>query len=191
MDAAALSPFGGIIASLTKKWWVFLVQGIVMILLAILAFSQPALLISFIGAYIAIDGGLKLFSALGPQPADQSRWPAIVIGAIGIVVGALIWLNPGLTAQVVTYLVAAWAVVVGILLVLWGWRFREVISTEWLLIALGILSIVFGFIVFGNVQAGFFTLQLIFGTYMIVGGIVAIILSFQVRHVGVQLGAVG
>jgi uncharacterized membrane protein HdeD (DUF308 family) len=191
MNAAAGSPFGGIIATLTKKWWVFLVQGIVMILLAILAFSQPALLISFIGAYIAIDGGLKLFSGFGPQPGDQSRWPALIVGAIGVIVGALIWMNPGFTAQIVTYLIAAWAVVVGVLLVLWGWRFREVISTEWLLIALGILSIVFGFLVFGNVQAGFFTLQLIFGTYMIVGGIVAIVLSFQVRSVGVRLGAVG
>ena len=191
MNAAAGSPFGGIIATLTKKWWVFLVQGIVMILLAILAFSQPALLISFIGAYIVIDGGLKFFSGFGPQPADQSRWPALIIGAIGIIVGALIWMNPGFTAQIVTYLIAAWAVVVGVLLVLWGWRFREVISTEWLLIALGILSIVFGFLVFGNVQAGFFTLQLIFGTYMIVGGIVAIVLAFQVRSIGVKLGAVG
>lgn len=191
MNAATLSPFGGIIATLTKKWWVFLVQGIAMILLAILAFTQPSLLISAIGAYIAIDGGLKFFSGFGPQPEDQGRWPALIIGAIGIIVGALIWLNPGLTAQVVTYLIAAWAVVVGILLVLWGWRFREAINTEWLLITLGILSIVFGFLVFSNVQAGYFTLQFIFGVYMIVGGIVAIVLSFQVRHIGVQLGAVG
>lgn len=191
MNAAAIGPFGGIVATLTKKWWVFLVQGIIMILLAILAFSQPALLISFIGAYIVIDGGLKFFSGFGPQPGDQSRWPALIIGAIGIIVGALIWMNPGFTAQIVTYLIAAWAVVVGVLLVLWGWRFREAISIEWLLIALGILSIVFGFLVFGNVQAGFFTLQLIFGTYMVIGGIVAIVLSFQVRSIGVQLGAVG
>jgi uncharacterized membrane protein HdeD (DUF308 family) len=191
MNARDLSPFGGMIGTLTKKWWIFLVQGILMILLAILAFSQPALLISAIGAYVAIDGAVKLFSAFGGQTSDQSRWLALFIGALGIILGLVIWFNPGLAAQVVTYLVAAWAVVVGLLLVLWGWRFREAISTEWLFIALGILSIAFGFIVFGNVEAGFATLQLIFGIYMIVGGIVAIVLSFQVRSLGVRLGAVG
>src|SRR5262249_4264301 len=105
--------------------------------------------------------------------------------------GAVIWLNPGLTAQVVTYLIAAWAVVVGVLLVIWGWRVRESISTEWLVIGLGVLSILFGFTVFGNIEAGFFTLQLIFAIYMIVGGITAIVLAFQVRSIGVRLGAVG
>lgn len=133
-----------------------------MILLAYLAFSRPALLIGFIGAYALIDGALKLFSGFGSQPSDQSRWPALVIGGLSAIVGAVIWLNPGLAAQVVTYLIAAWAVVVGILLIIWGWRIREAISTEWLVIALGILSLLFGFIVLGNVQAGYASLQLIF-----------------------------
>jgi uncharacterized membrane protein HdeD (DUF308 family) len=191
MDAGTLSPFSGMIGTLTKKWWIFLVQGILMILLAVLAFTQPALLISAIGAYIAIDGAAKLFSAFGSQSADQGRWVGVFIGAVGIILGLVIWFNPGLAAQVVTYLIAAWAVVVGLLLVLWGWRFREAISTEWLLIALGVLSILFGFLVFGNVEAGYATLQMIFGIYMIAGGIVAILLSFQVRSLGVRLGAVG
>src|SRR3954468_3980343 len=80
MTARDLSPFGGMIATLTKKWWIFLVQGILMILLAVLAFTQPTLLISAIGAYVAIDGAGKLFSAFGEQNSDQSRWPALLIG---------------------------------------------------------------------------------------------------------------
>jgi uncharacterized membrane protein HdeD (DUF308 family) len=115
----------------------------------------------------------------------------LVIGALSIFVGAIIWLNPGLTAEVVTYLVAAWAVVVGVLLIVWGWRLRQEISTEWLLILLGILSLVFGILVLANVQAGFYSLQLIFAIYMAVGAALAILLALQIRNVGVRIGAVG
>ena len=190
MSMTASDSIGAMLAPLTKKWWVFLAQGIVMIILAYLAFSQPDLLLRFIGAYAVIDGALKLFSGLSAQPNDQSRWPALIIGGLSILVGAIVWTNPGLAAQVITYLIAAWAIVIGGLLILWGVRLRDAISDEWLLIILGILSLAFGIIVFGNVQVGYFTLQFIFAAYMIVGGIVAILLSFRIRSLGVRLGAV-
>jgi uncharacterized membrane protein HdeD (DUF308 family) len=191
MQPTAINLLGAQIASLTKKWWVFLVQGLVMIGLAILAFTQPATLIRFIGAYALIDGALKMISGLGPQPANQSRWPALIIGGLSVIVGAVIWVNPQLAGQVVTYVIAAWAVVVGVLLVLWGLRLRQAISGEWLLITLGILSLLFGILVFGNVEAGYLSLQLIFAIYMVAGGILAILLAFRVRGVGVRIGAVG
>ena len=55
----AMNPRGGMVAALASKWWVFLAQGIVMILLGVLAFSQPGTLIQFIGAYAVIDGALR------------------------------------------------------------------------------------------------------------------------------------
>jgi len=45
-------------------------------ILAILAFTQPLTLITFIGIYAVVDGVLKLFSGFGDQPDGQSRWPA-------------------------------------------------------------------------------------------------------------------
>jgi uncharacterized membrane protein HdeD (DUF308 family) len=186
-----MQPLGSMVAELTKKWWVFLAQGIVMIALAYLAFTKPATLIQFIGIYILFEGATKLFSGFGPQPADQSRWPALIIGAISVIVGGFILINPTGAAGVMTYLIAGWAVVVGFLLVLWGIRLRKEISDEWLLIAFGILSLLFGFLAFANVEAGYLTLQWIFGMFMVVGGILAIILAFRIRSVGVRIGAVG
>ncbi len=186
-----LSPTGGMLAELTKKWWVFLAQGILMIVLAFLAFTQPTTLIQLIGVYALFEGMLKLFSGFGPQPGDQSRWPALIIGAISVVVGGIILSNPTGAANVLTYLIAAWAVVVGLLLILWGIRLRKEITEEWLLILFGVLSILFGVLVFANVEMGYLTLQWIFGAYMVVGGVLAILLAFRIRSLGVALGAVG
>lgn len=184
-------PIGGMAAALTKKWWVFLVQGIIMILLAFLAFSQPTTLIQFIGIYALFEGALKLFAGFGPRPGDQSRWPALIIGAISVTVGAIILANPTGAAGVMTYLIAAWAVVVGLLLILWGIRLRQEIHDEWLLIISGGLSILFGVVAFANVGAGYLTLQFFFGTFMMVGGILAVLLALRIRSAGVYIGAIG
>src|SRR4051812_4533563 len=122
---------------------------------------------------------------------DQCRWPALLIAALNIVVGAIIWLNPGLAAEVVTSLVAAWAVVVGVLLIVWGVRLRQEISSEWLLILQGILSLLFGILVLANVPAGFSGLQAIVAIYIALGDVFAILLALQARNIGIRIGTVG
>jgi uncharacterized membrane protein HdeD (DUF308 family) len=175
------------VANLASKWWVFLVQGVAMIILAILAFTQPETVIRFIGAYAIIDGVLKIFSGLGEQPDDQSRWPALIIGVLSVIVGLFIWANPSTAATMITYIVAAWAVVVGVLLIIWAIRLRQEISDEWTLIIFGVLSIIFGFLVFNNVLAGMLSLAWIFAIYMIVGGIMSFILGFRIKDLGERL----
>jgi uncharacterized membrane protein HdeD (DUF308 family) len=180
-----------VVAALASKWWVFLVQGIVMIILAILAFTQPLTLITFIGAYAVVDGILKLFSGFGDQPDGQSRWPAIIIGVLSILAGGWMLANRETAITALAYLIAAWAVVVGVLLIIWAIRLRQEISDEWLMILFGVLSILFGFLVFNNVLAGVFTLNMIFAIYMVVGGILAIVLAFRIKNFGERLGLAG
>lgn len=177
------------VASLASKWWVFPAQGVLMIILAILAFTQPGTVIQFIGAYAIIDGVLKIFSGLGDQPDDRSRWPALLIGVGSVIVGLLIWFNPITAAEFLTYLIAAWAIIVGTLLIVWALRLREEIGDEWLLIIFGVLSIIFGILVFNNVLAGFLSLAWIFAFYMIVGGVMAIALGFRIKSIGERTGA--
>ena len=175
------------LAALAAKWWVFLVQGVLMIILAILAFTQPGTLITFIGIYALIEGVLKLFSGIGDQPDGQSRWPALIIGAISILVGLWILANRLLAVEALAYLIAAWSIAVGVLLIVWAIRLRQEMSDEWLMIVFGVLSIVFGLLVFNNVIAGVLSLVWIFAIYMVAGGIMAIILSFRIRSIGERL----
>jgi uncharacterized membrane protein HdeD (DUF308 family) len=178
------------LATLTTKWWLFLTQGIVMIVLAVLAFTQPWTIIGFVGAYAVIDGVLKLIAAVGRQPTDErGRWPALIIGAVSIVAGLVIWFNPVFAAAVLVYVIAAWAIVVGILLVVWALRLREELSDEWTMLLLGAVSIVFGVLAFANVRDGILALRSIFAVFMIVGGILAVALAFRLRDLGERLPA--
>lgn len=175
------SPVANMLQTLAKNWWVFLAQGIIMIALSYLTFAQPAMVIQLIGIYALVEGASKFLSGIGPQPGDRSRWPALVIGGVSVAVGAIIVANPGPVAEIMLYLIASWAVVVGVLLVIWGIRLREEISDEWLLIILGVISLLFGILTLANASVGFMTLQWLFGTFMAAGGALAIGLAFRLR----------
>ena len=57
-----------------------------------------------------------------------------------------------------------------------------------LLIVLGVLSVLFGILVFNNFLAGMVTLASLFVAYMVVGGILAILLGFRIKALGDRLG---
>jgi uncharacterized membrane protein HdeD (DUF308 family) len=179
---------GEMVAALSKKWWGFLAQGIIMIILGFLAVTRPETLITFIGLYAIVEGVQKFFSGFGEFPEGESRWLVWMIGLFSLLAGIVVLINPALSAEVITYVIAAWAIVVGILIIAWAIRLRQEIPDEWVLIVLGVLSIVFGILVFNNVLVGYLTLTWIFAIYMIIGGILAIILGFRLRGIGESIG---
>jgi uncharacterized membrane protein HdeD (DUF308 family) len=175
---------------LAKKWWVLLLRGILLIIIGLLAFVSPLVWVTFVGIYMLIDGMVMLISGFSEQPAGQSRWPLLVIGVLGLLAGLIILWNPALGGITLTIVIAAWAIVTGILTIIAAIRVREEIDNEWWLIISGVLAIIFGILVFQNVLAGILTIAWIFGIFAIVAGILSIALAFRVRDFGTQIGAV-
>jgi uncharacterized membrane protein HdeD (DUF308 family) len=176
------------IEAVTSRWWLFLAQGVAMLILAAVGFTNPGVIFQILGAYLVIDGALKLVGAFTNKKDDPSRLMNIVTGIIGIIVGIYAFANPVGAAIIVTYLIAIWVIILGILLVVWGIQLRERFAEYWLLIVLGVLSVLFGLLVFNNFLAGMITLASLFVAYMVVGGILAIVLGFRIKALGERLG---
>jgi uncharacterized membrane protein HdeD (DUF308 family) len=189
LGGALLAP-GGLAFELAKKWWVLLIRGILLIIIGLLSFVNPLVWVTFVGIYMLIDGMSMLFSGFGDEPPGQSRWPLIILGVLGLLAGVIILWNPGLGGLTLTWVIAAWAIVGGILTVISAIRLREEIDNEWWLIISGVLAIIFGILVFQNVLAGFLTIAWVFGIFAILIGILSIVLAFRVRDFGTQIGAV-
>jgi len=150
MTHVASPPVPGLLLhALAKHWWVLLLRGICAILFGVLTFVWPGItlltLVLLYGAYALADGVLALAEAvMGGAPAP--RWWLALVGLLGIAVGILTFAWPGITALVLLLFIAGWAIATGLLQIVGAIRLRKEIESEWLLIASGVLSVIFGLI---------------------------------------------
>jgi uncharacterized membrane protein HdeD (DUF308 family) len=88
---------------------------------------------------------------------------------------------PAITALALVWFIAAWAVVTGALEIAAAIRLRRVITGEWMLVLSGILSVVFGILVFAFPAAGAVGISWILGIYAAAAGFVLIALAMRLR----------
>ena len=72
------------------------------------------------------------------------RWWLVLVGIAGILAGVLAFVWPDITAQVLLALIAAWAIMIGVLQIVGAIQLRKEIEGEWLLGLSGLLWILFG-----------------------------------------------
>jgi uncharacterized membrane protein HdeD (DUF308 family) len=99
----------------------------------------------------------------------------------GILFGVLTFFWPNITALVLLYFIAAWALITGIFEIVAAIQLRRVITGEWALILSGLLSMIFGVLLFVFPGAGAVSLVWLIGIYAILFGITLIILAFRLR----------
>jgi uncharacterized membrane protein HdeD (DUF308 family) len=176
------------IDTLSRNWWVIALRGVAGILFGIVAFLAPgitiaALVLAF-GVYALVDGVLAIVSAIRRRHADERPWWFLFEGIAGILAGVVTLLWPGITALTLLWVIAAWAIVTGVLAIASAIRLRKAISGEWMLALSGIASIVFGVLVMFFPGAGALGLVLLIGAYAIVFGALLLGLGFRLRSRG-------
>lgn len=177
-------------ATLLKRgWWVLLLRGLVAALFGVLAYIWPQLtvatLVLLFGAYALVDGVFAVVGSLVHRYDDW--WLMLLVGLADIAVGILTFLQPSITALVLIFLIAARALVTGVLDIVAGIRLRKEIEGEWLLILGGIASVLFGLIAFARPGAGALVVIWLIATYAIILGVLQVILAFKVRSWGEKL----
>jgi uncharacterized membrane protein HdeD (DUF308 family) len=170
--------------ALAKNWWMLLLRGIAAIIFGILALAWPGLtlltLIMFYGVFVLVDGVLAIAAAItGGAPAP--RWWLAIVGLLGIAAGALTFMMPGLTAVVLLYFIAGWAIATGVFQVIGAIRLRKEIDNEWFLILGGIVSVLFGVAMMAAPGAGALALVWVIGIYAVFMGAMLVALSFRLK----------
>jgi uncharacterized membrane protein HdeD (DUF308 family) len=179
------SPTRGLMLhALARNWWLLLLRGIFAILFGVLTFLWPGLtlitLVLLYGAYALVDGAFALAAAImGGAPAP--RWWLAIVGLLGIVVGLITLVMPGITALVLLYFIAFWAIAIGAMQIAGAIRLRKEIDNEWMLIASGIVSVLFGLILVVQPGAGALGLLFVIGIFAILHGVLLVSLAFRLR----------
>ncbi|MBV9491137.1 MAG: HdeD family acid-resistance protein [Verrucomicrobia bacterium] len=167
---------------LARHWWALALRGLLAVLFGILTLVSPGLtlfyLVLLFGAYAILEGIFNIISAIR---APGHHWPLIVEGIIGIIAGVLTFMWPGITAVVLLYLIAFWAIFTGVLEITAGIRLRQHVTNEWMLILMGITSVLFGALILISPGTGALAIALWIGVYALIFGVILIVLAFRLR----------
>ncbi len=170
---------------LAHNWWMLVLRGGLAVLFGIAAFVWPEItleaLVILFGAFSLVDGAFNVISAFMRR---ERYWGLLLVeGIFGMLIGILTFAWPGITALVLLYLIAGWAIVTGLLEIFAAVQLRRQIQGEWLLGLSGILSIIFGILLAIQPGSGALALVWLIGGYAVVLGVLLIALGLRLRNV--------
>ena len=110
------------------RWWLAL-GGIASLAAGALAFVWPGLtalvLVYLIGFWSIVRGVLEIVGAIRLRNEIPNEWSLGLAGALSVLFGAILVVAPGTGALGLLWLIAAWAVLFGLLLIWVAFRVRK------------------------------------------------------------------
>lgn len=169
------------LALLSRRWWWILVRGLAAILFGITALARPgltiwALMILFAG-YAIVDGASMI--VFGRRMGNWF-WYGLA-GLASMAAGVIAIALPGMTAMILLWVIAAWAIMSGIFQIMAGIEIRKAVEGEWVLFVGGALAILFGLWLFVRPGEGALSVIWLIGMFMILFGILQVVLAFRLK----------
>jgi len=176
---------------LKRGWWQLLLRGLAAIAFAVLTWLQPGIslasLVFLFGFYALADGILAIWVALAGRKESGSWWMLLLAGLLGVCIGVVTFMAPGITALSLLFYIAVWAIGQGLLAIMTAIRLRKEIHNEWLLILSGLASLAFGITLVAHPGAGALAVLWLIASFAFVFGLVLVMLAFRVKSFGKQL----
>lgn len=175
-----------------RKWWVILLQGFLLIIIAFIFFNNPGEVLAVISLWIGVltltvgvVGLIAYLAARNERTDNNSLWWSIVTLLLGLLMVAKI----GLTMKVITVIFGCWIFLTGILLFSEGWTYRSRGLLGWIMILGGILSIIAGVIIIFDIRTGAVWISTLLGIQALIAGIAFILLALIKKNVVKEIKA--
>ena len=170
---------------LQRASWTVALRGLVAVVLGVVLFVWPGVtldvLIKAFAIYAFAEGAVVVFGSLRYR-REVSDWPTLVLlGLFSALVGIFMFARPQLTELAFLYLVAARALVIGVLDVGVGVQVRRDVRDEWLVLLAGVASILFGLIVFARPAESAVALVWLVSLYAVVHGGLMMAFAFRAK----------
>ncbi|KOX16672.1 HdeD family acid-resistance protein [Nocardiopsis sp. NRRL B-16309] len=174
---------GDMLGELSRNWWLVLLRGIAAIVFGVLALVWPGLTLvalAFVfGVYALVDAAALAYAAYRSAPVGRAGLvlQAALSGLMGVI--ALLWPLAAIVALV--FLIGVWAILTGVAEIVAAVRLRAHITSEWLLIFVGALSVVFGLLLWFWPLEGAQAIIFVVGIYAVIFGVVLAVAGVRLR----------
>jgi len=115
-----------------EHWWVLLLEGLLGVGIGVLTFIAPNVTALALLFYIAIwaiaTGVLEIVAAIRLRKEIQGEWLLILAGLASVVFGILLMAQPGAGALALLWLIASYAIVFGVVLVILAFKARRFVG---------------------------------------------------------------
>lgn len=170
---------------LKKNWWLLTIKGVLLIIFALFAFFNPgasaATIAMWFALLIIIDGLASTITAIGSWKEREDKWLFLAEGLIGLVFGVILFLTPGVTLLIVSLFIGFWFVFVGVSRIAKAIQLRKEIEGEGWMILGGLISVIFGLLIFARPLLGIGSLMYLIGFFALLIGILLIVVSLKIR----------
>jgi uncharacterized membrane protein HdeD (DUF308 family) len=184
----------GLTTSLRAHWKFFLIEGIVLIVLGMIAVCVPPLATVtveiFIGWLILISGVLGLVMTFQTRGSPGFGW-SLLSAVVGIAAGVVLLLWPLSGVLTLTVMLTAFLTIEGIVSIMYALAHRRDSSSRWQMMLLsGIVDLILaGLILAGLPGTAAWAIGLIVGINLLFGGVALVAMALQARSGAVPSAA--
>ncbi|OLT21153.1 hypothetical protein BJF78_08860 [Pseudonocardia sp. CNS-139] len=167
-------------------WWMLLVRGILAVIFGVIALVSPGIallaLVFLFGIYAILEGIAAIVAGVRSR-GGESHWGwQIVQGVVSVIAGVIALAWPGVTALALLFIVAFWAIVLGIAEVVQSFTARRDGSGTWgWALAAGVVNVIFGVVLLVWPVTGILALVWLVGIFMLIAGVATIVWAFRAR----------
>ncbi len=165
---------------LFRKWWVVLAQGVLLILLSVFIFNNPTAVLAGIslwfGIIILAAGLLGIINLLINKKERESM--SLVWSILTFIFGLVLLTHLVAAMATLSILFGLWILVSGILLIKYGWPLKAENQSGWIMVVIGVLSVLAAVLVIFNIAAGAVVISTLLGLQVLFTGISLVLLSF-------------
>ena len=178
-----------IVERVAERWWSPVLRGVLAIVFGVLTVYVPAAavlgLVVLYGIYALADGitsFVMLSSARG-----RRRWFFGIAGVLSIAAGLIALFWPGITAAALFFVIAWWAILLGITELAGAVAYSDVIENEWPVVVSGLLWVGFGLLLVIWPATGVVAVLALIATAAILRGITLIVAGARLRRLQLRI----
>ena len=139
-------------------------------------------ILSIIGAVIGLLGLAILAKILFYDKKDALKNPIFILeGLLNFVLGLVMFLNPTLILHFMMLLIGLWAIIIGVVQIIYFFKIKSVIKTGYYILVGGILFVILGFFISFFPEFIVSTVAIIIGLIIVLIGIILVYLGYQVN----------
>jgi uncharacterized membrane protein HdeD (DUF308 family) len=164
-----------------QKWWVVLIQGILLIALSIIILNNPGGVLLTISLWLGIVVLLAgLFGVIAYYVGDKEKRDvsSLVWSILITIVGFLLLIENVFTMKAITIVFGIIVATVGLILFVSGWHSKTQSDKWWILALLGVIIFITGISSMFNLSSGAESISFLLGISVLLAGLGLTTLAF-------------